>query len=119
MGGSWEERRVRTDACVMPGRIMLSSGGVTTSRSAERASKHGERRKHGPRKRLTIVRTLKDSKGVHGTSFGNGLIEQPQNLLVPSRGSGTLRLETRCIFQSQLEATRTTGLRAQLVAHGD
>jgi hypothetical protein len=34
VGGSWEERRERTGVRITPGRIVPSSGVVTTSRSA-------------------------------------------------------------------------------------
>ena len=46
VGGSWEKRRERTDARVTPGRIVPSSGVVTTSRSA-REQVNIERKKYG------------------------------------------------------------------------
>jgi hypothetical protein len=68
---------------------------------------------------LTTICTLKHRKYIHCTRLSDRLAEQPQQLLIPKSSSGALRNEARRIVQAKLVATRATGPRSHLVAHGE
>ena len=120
MWGVWE-RSESTEARVTPGKIVPSSGGVTTSSAAgrgEQGSGKSQLRRKEDQPRTTIC-TLKHRKYIHRTSFGDRLAKQPQQLLIAKSSCGALRNEPGRVVQAKLIPARAAGPRAHLVAHGE